>query len=156
MRPFVPVAAALLALLAAGCGSSDGDEDALVVSDGLAVVDAWVRPTPAGVNEAAIYITIENRDAPQDRLIALSSDRCMVVTPHLTVISDEIASMTEAVADEDQLALEPGGGVAMEPNGLHAMCLGLADPFELGERFDVVLQFSDHDPVRTPVVVEDR
>ena len=155
MRAPVPLAV-LLVTLVAGCGSGDGGGDAVVVSDGLAVVDAWVRPTPAGVNEAAIYITIENRDAPQDRLIAMSSDRCMVMTPHLTVISDEIASMTEAVADEDQLALEVGGGVEMKPNGLHVMCLGLADPFELGDRFDVVLQFSDHDPVRTPVVVADR
>ena len=151
----VALLAALLAV-AAGCGNDDGAGDAIVVSDGLAVVDAWVRPTPTGVNEAAIYITIENRDAPQDRLVALSSDSCMVVTPHLTVISDEIASMSEVDIDEDQLALEPGGAVEMEPNGLHAMCLGLADPFELGEQFDVVLQFSDHDPVRTPVVVEDR
>lgn len=155
MRP-AAFSTALLLAFAAGCGGGGDTGDAIVVSDGLAVVDAWVRPTPTGVNEAAVYITIENRDAPTDRLIGVSSDRCMVMTPHLTVITDEIASMTETDADDDQLALEVGGAVEMEPNGLHAMCLGLADPFELGQRFDVVLQFSDHDPVQTPVVVEDR
>ena len=154
MRPTALLVALLLVV--AGCGGGDDADDAIVVSDGLAVVVAWVRPTPTGLTEAAIYISIENRDAAPDRLIAMSCDRCMVMTPHLTVISDEIASMTEADPDQDQLALVAGGGVEMEPNGLHAMCLGLADPFELGERFDVVLQFSDHEPIRTPVVVEDR
>ena len=62
-------------LTAPACGSSD-ESPAAIVSDGFAVVDAWTRPSPPGVSEAAIYVTVENRDAPDDRLIGSSSDRC--------------------------------------------------------------------------------
>ena len=128
----------------------------LLEVDGLAVIEAWAPPTPAGVSEAAIYITIENRDAPDDRLIGVSSERCMVMAPHLTVINDDIASMSEADEDDDVLALVRGGRVVMEPNGLHAMCLGLDRPLVVGDEFDVVLQFKDHEPVAAPVTVRPR
>ena len=153
--------AAMVALLglAAGCGSGDdaGDSDGdVVVVDGFAVIDAWAPPTPTGVAEAAIYITVENRNAPDDRLIGVSSERCMVMTPHLTVISDDIASMTEADEDDDVLSLAAGDRVVMEPNGLHAMCLGLDEPLVVGDEFDVVVQFSAHDPIVAAVTVRPR
>lgn len=139
---------------ATGCGSSDESPSA-VESDGFAVIDAWTRPTPTGASEAAIYVTVENRDAPDDRLIGSSSDRCMVMHPHLTTISDDdVASMI--TAEGDVLGLARGGRVEMAPNGLHLMCLGLADPFEAGDRFEIELQFSTHDPVVANVAVEQR
>jgi periplasmic copper chaperone A len=144
-------AAVALALVA--CGGEG--PDALVVADGLAVLDAWTRPSPPTVDEAAIYVTVENRDAPDDRLIGATSDRCVVVTPHLTEIDeDDVARMTEAGAD--QLGLRAGDQVAMTPNGIHLMCLGLAAPLDAGERFDVTLRFSEHAPITVEVTVEQR
>lgn len=155
-----PTISTILALLGvvAGCAStgSGADDGRVVVVDGFAVLDAWAPPSPAGVAEAAIYITIENRDAPDDRLIGVSSERCMVMTPHLTVISDDIASMTEADDDDDVLSLGVGDRVVMQPNGLHAMCLGLDEPLVVGDEFDVVLQFSTHGPIAVAVAVRPR
>ena len=149
--------AAVLAL-AACAGGDDGGGDAagaLVVADGMAVLDAWTRPSPPTVDEAAIYVTVENRDAPDDRLIGASSDRCVVVTPHLTEFGDDqVARMTEAEAD--QLGLGAGERVEMTPLGMHLMCLGLADPFVDGERFALTLLFSDHAPIPVEVQVEHR
>lgn len=150
---------ALAALLVvAACGGADdsgGPGTALVNADGLVVTDAWTRPSPPGVDEAAIYITVENDDAPDDRLIGASSDRCTVVSPHLTRFDDNnIVTMTKA--DDDQLGLTRGEQVTMEPNGLHLMCLGLVDEFAAGERFTLTLRFSEHAPVDTPVTVEQR
>lgn len=155
-RPATLAAIVALVGLAAACGSGDDADGDAVVVDGFAVLDAWAPPTPAGVSEAAIYITIENRDAPDDRLIGVSSERCMVMTPHLTVISDEIASMTEADEDDDVLSLAAGDRVVMQPNGLHAMCLGLDEPLVAGDEFDVVVQFSTHDPIVAAVTVRPR
>lgn len=143
--------AGLLAL--AGCGG--GAADAIVEDDGLAVLDAWTRPSPPTVDEAAIYVTVENRGAPDDRMIAAESDRCVVVTPHLTELDeDDVARMTEA--DVDQLGLAAGGRVEMSPTGLHLMCLGLTDPLAEGDRFDLTLRFAEHDPVTVAVQVEQR
>lgn len=149
------VGAALLALAGCGAGGDGGRGDALVVSDGMAVLDAWTRPSPPTVDEAAIYVTVENRDAPDDRLIGASSDRCVVVTPHLTEFDDDqVARMTEAEAD--QLGLGTGERVEMTPIGMHLMCLGLAEPFVDGERFALTLRFSEHAPIPVEVQVEQR
>jgi copper(I)-binding protein len=142
--------AVTLALVACGDGT-----DALVVADGLAVLDAWTRPSPPAVDEAAIYVTVENRDAPDDRLIGATSDRCVVVSPHLTELGeDDVARMTEAGAD--RLGLRAGEQVAMTPNGMHLMCLGLDAPLADGDRFDVTLRFAEHAPITVEVTVEQR
>lgn len=149
------LAAALLVLAACAGGDDGGGDAALVVSDGMAVLDAWTRPSPPTVDEAAIYVTVENRDAPDDRLIGASSDRCVVVTPHLTEFDDDqVARMTEAEAD--QLGLGAGERVEMTPIGMHLMCLGLTEPFVDGERFALTLRFSEHTPIPVEVQVEQR
>lgn len=148
--------AGLVALALVGCGGSNGDAlDAAVVTDGFAVSEAWTRPSPPGVGEAAIYLSIENRDAPDDRFIGSVSDRCVVMRPHLTDIDDAgVASMI--TAEGDRLAIPSGGRLELVPNGLHLMCLGLAEPLALGDDFEVELRFSNHDPVSVPVVVANR
>lgn len=155
MRRVAAAAALVLAACGGGDGDGSGDNEALVVADGLAVLDAWTRPSPPTVDEAAIYVTVENRDAPDDRLIGASSDRCVVVTPHLTELDeDDVARMSEA--DADQLGLDRGQQVAMSPTGLHLMCLGLTEPFTDGERFALTLQFSEHTPITVDVHVTQR
>jgi copper(I)-binding protein len=147
-------AAAVLLLLSAGCGNAGGD-GAVVVEGGMAVLDAWTRPSPATADEAAIYVTIENRDAPDDRLIGAESERCVVVTPHLTELDDDdVARMSEA--GTDQLGLGAGETVEMSPNGLHLMCLGMSRPLDDGERIPLTLRFAEHAPVTVEVQVEQR
>jgi copper(I)-binding protein len=146
----------VLAVVAgASCGGSESGDPGTVVADGFEISDAWTRPTPPGRTEAAIYLTIENRDAAPDRFVGSASDRCLVMHPHLTTIDDGgVASML--TAEEDELALPTGRTLELVPNGLHVMCLGLADPLALGDTFDVELRFSEHEPVTVPVVVEQR
>lgn len=147
-------AAAVVALLLATAGCGNGD-DALLVDGGLAVLDAWTRPSPPTVDEAALYVTIENRDAPADRLIGAESERCVVVTPHLTELDeDDVARMSEA--DADQLGLGVGESVEMSPNGLHLMCLGLSEPLGDGDRLPLTLRFAEHTPITVEVSVEQR
>lgn len=142
-------------LLLPACGGGGAESDALLVDDGLAVLDAWTRPSPPTVDEAAIYVSVENRGAPADRLIAADSERCVVVTPHLTELDeDDVARMSEAGGD--QLGLGAGERVEMSPTGLHLMCLGLAEPLEDGDRFDLTLRFAEHTPVMVEVQVQQR
>lgn len=155
MKRAAAVAAAVAAVLGAtSCGNGDDPDGAIVVAGGMAVLDAWTRPSPPTVDEAAIYVTVENRDAPDDRLIGASSDRCVVVTPHLTMVDDDIARMVDA--DGDQLGLRRGERVEMTPVGLHLMCLGLVETFAVGDRFDVTLRFSTHPPITVTASVEQR
>lgn len=143
--------------LLSGCGSDEGAGGATdtVVADGMAIVDAWARPTAPGIDTGAIYLTVENRSAPDDRIVAAASARCATVVPHLTVVDDAgVASMPGILGDE--LHLPTGATVAMAPMGLHLMCLGLGAPLEEGATLDVTLDFDLHAPMTVTVAVENR
>lgn len=134
-----------------GCGGS-GEEAVVTRDGGMEIRDAWVRPTPPTAEEAAIYVEIENVDAPADRLLGGRSNRCLTVHPHLTTVDDEgVARMT--TTDAEQLALDPGTTLRLEPNGLHLMCVGLDRPLEEGDEVQLELVFERHTTIAVPVTV---
>lgn len=151
MRPSL-VALALAATAVAGCGSGEAGEQDAVVEDGMAVIDAWTRPTPPGVDSAAIYLTVENRDAPDDRIDGMTATACSTVVPHRTEIDDDgVASMPGII--DDELSLPTGSTVTMEPNGIHLMCLGIGAPLQAGQQFQLELGFRAHAPITVTVTV---
>lgn len=154
--PALAVAVAVGLATPAACGGADAGGDGGVREfDGLAVVDAWTRPTPGGIDTAAIYVTVENRSAAADSISGASSPQCATVVPHRTEIDDDgVASMPSTVGDE--LDLPVGGRVEMAPNGLHLMCLGLGAALEEGDDLDIQLDFRRHEPITFAVVVERR
>jgi copper(I)-binding protein len=139
---------ALAAVVVPACGA-DGGSTAVSVGD-MTVTDPWVRPTPPGVTEAAIYLAIRNA-GDDDRLLGARSDRCISVPVHATTIDDAgVARMRELTGDE--LDLPSGGSLALSPNGIHLMCVELDGRLEQGDTVDVDLVFERHPTV--PITVE--
>lgn len=145
MRHIVGLVA--LVLISASCGSDSG-------AGTITVIDPWTRPTPPGVDEAAIYMTIENDSPVADRLLSARSSGCMVVTPHLTEITDGVSRMT--ASGEDELDMASGARITMEPNGMHLMCLGVVEALTEGSRLPVTLQFAYGPSLDIEVAVERR
>jgi copper(I)-binding protein len=144
-----------VALVVGGCGNGDEPASALLVDGGVAVVDAWVRPSPPTADEAAFYISLELRGGADTALLAAASDRCLVVQPHATAIDDAgVASMGRAL--DDQLRITDDHPLEMEPNGTHLMCLGLTGALSEGEEIVVTIDLDGHDPIDVPVRVEQR
>ena len=145
--------AVFVSLLAGACGS--GDAPTSVASVGaITVTDPWVRPTPPGVTEAAIYLGIRN-DGEDDRLLGARSDRCISVPVHATTIDDAgVARMREL--DGDELDLPRGGSLALTPTGIHLMCVELDGVLEQGDAVDVDLVFEHHPSVSITVDVDAR
>ena len=153
-------AVAVFALGAAACGS-DGDE-------GVAVDGAWARTSPMSAEAGAAYFQISSGD--DDVLIGASVDSAVAdrVEIHETRMvemgddsMDEDAMGDEAMGDEAEggamegmgdvmqmvevgrIELPAGETVSLEPGGLHLMLLDLPDPLELGETFDITLDFEN-------------
>lgn len=144
----------MLVVSAAACGTGDPSADAGVASDGIVVVEAWTRPSPATVTDAALYVTLEHTAGPDDEIVAVASERCVTVVPHLTSFDDDgVATMT---AVGESLRLPEGGSIEMGPNGLHLMCLGIDAPFVAGDVFELDVGLAARGPVTVEVLVEDR
>ncbi len=137
------VALVTLALAAAACG---GDTSGV-----LEVTDAWTRTTPPGASAAAFYMTVENRTEVDDTLLSGSSDRCEIIEIHRSQITDGLMEMR--VATHDDLLVESGSTLVMEPTNLHVMCVGIVDPITDGDEVMLSLEFKNAGQVQVAVTV---
>lgn len=121
---------AMVALLVAACGSSDG----------VAVDNQWSRTSPMVTSAAAAYMDITA--SVEDRLIGASVDSSIAaaVEVHETSMNDEGAMMMQPVTGID---LPPGETVKLEPGGFHIMLLELVEPLETGQTYTLTLQFAE-------------
>lgn len=118
---------ALLGLLLAGPVSAEAPTAA----------NAWARATPPGADVAAVYVTLHG-GKEADRLLGASTPRASMTHLHSMAETGGMARMRPV----EGVDVPPGKNVALEPNGLHLMLMGLERPLVAGERFPLTLQFA--------------
>lgn len=146
MRTRSPLAAlgSIAAALVLTTCSADG-------SGVIEVVDSWAPSTPPGAPVAAIYLTIANGTGEDDRLTAVTSDRCGAIELHATQFEDGIMRMR--LADPDLLVVPAREQLEMVPGDLHVMCIDFSEPFKDGDQLQltVTLESAGELAVTTPV-----
>ena len=168
-RTTIGVAAAL-ALLLAACGSGEA-----VTADG-----AWARTSPTTASAGAVYMDLTSDEA--DRLVGASVDSSVAaatevhetveVGEHLGDAEMDEGEMDEGMSDDgdesgmegmgamtmqevEAIELSAGDTVNLEPGGYHIMLLDLVEPLEVGDTFDVTLDFETADDLVVTVEVRD-
>jgi copper(I)-binding protein len=119
------------------------------------VLGAWARATAAKMDgmdsmaeatpepgvlygPSAVYMTLENRGAAADRLVAARTDVAEVVEIHETQMENDVMRMRPL---EDGLEIAAGQRVALEPGGYHIMLLDLPRDLLPGEAIALTLVF---------------
>ncbi|MEN8235716.1 MAG: copper chaperone PCu(A)C [Actinomycetota bacterium] len=115
-------------LLAASCSSSSGE---------ITIDDPWGRATPEAAPASAFYLTIEGGDTA-DRLVSAESAACGTIELHETIITDGVMKMQHL---PNGIEIPAGGEAALEPGGLHVMCIGKLDDFTVGNTIALTLVF---------------
>ncbi|MGB5080447.1 MAG: copper chaperone PCu(A)C, partial [Burkholderiales bacterium] len=131
-------------LIAAGALAAGGAATAADIEVG----DAWSRPTPPGVEVGVAYFTITNHGR-NDRLLAASSPVAKRADLHLSRMEGGVMKMRHL----DSVEVRAGSPTAFEPNGRHVMLTGLKRQLKRGERFPLVLKFSNAGSVEVQVRV---
>lgn len=116
----------------------------------LLINGAWAPPPPGGVNQAAVYVTIENVGQGSDRLIGAETPVAARAMLHGHAMSDDIARMEERHAIE----IPARRGATLAPGGDHIMLVNLTRPLTEGERFPLTLTFERAGSVDITVSVE--
>jgi hypothetical protein len=157
-----------LAMLLAACGGAEA-----VTADG-----AWARTSPMMASAGAVYMDLTSEEP--DRLIGASVDGSIAATTevHETVEAeghmgdeDDDGMGEDMAGDEDMSEMEGMGAMTMqevetielgagdtvnlEPGGYHIMLLDLVEPLEVGDTFDVTLDFETADDLVVTVEVRD-
>jgi copper(I)-binding protein len=117
----------------------------------IAVQQAFARATPAGAKNGAVYMTIVNHGASEDRLVAASTPVAGRAELHRTIDEGGVMKMRPV----DAIPIPPAGGQAvLKPGGLHLMLLGLTAPLKLGQAFPLTLVFAKAGQLTVTVMVE--
>jgi periplasmic copper chaperone A len=135
MKNITRMLACAAALLALSGGSSRAQE---VKAGDLVIMQPWSRATPGGAKIAGGYLTIENKGAASDRLIAVSGDIAGKVEIHEMAMNNGVMTMRPL---EKGLEIEPGKTVKLAPGGYHLMLMDLKNPLKQGEKVPLELQF---------------
>ena len=137
-------AVALLATLVLVVGAC-GDDDA-----GITVEDAWARTSPMMATNGAAYMKIT---APSDDALVgavVSSSIADHAEVHEVVMGGEGEMTMQQI---QRLELPAGEEVSLQPGGYHVMFIDLAAPFEVGQTFDLTLEFENADDLVVEVEV---
>jgi copper(I)-binding protein len=115
----------------------------------ISVTDAWTRPTPAAGMNAAGYLTIVNRGARPERLIAAASPAAARVTLHQSVRQGAVMTMRAAPFIE----VPAHGQASLSPGGYHLMLEGVKRPLAVGQSVPVTLTFAGAGPSHISLAV---
>lgn len=104
----------------------------------LVISQAWSRATPGGAKVAGGYLTIENKGAAPDKLVAVSADIAGKAEVHEMAMDNGVMKMRML---DKGLVIDPGKTVKLAPGGYHLMLQELKGPFKQGDKVPVTLQF---------------
>lgn len=134
MKRKLLVVLALLAVLAlAAC-------DQASVEEGLAVEDAWVRPSPMAQGNGAGYMVITNNTGQDDALLGAGADFAETVEIHETVAMEGDMMGMQPV---ERIDIPAGESVSLEPGGYHVMFIGVAEALREGDTVTLTLNFEN-------------
>ena len=132
MRTSVQVLALLLAVLAPPVCAAEFHVGPLDISG------PYSRATPQGASVAAGYLTIKNTGTTADRLVGGSSDAAAKFEVHEMSMDNGVMKMRPI---QGGLEIKPGETVALKPQGLHIMFVGLKKPLKQGDHLKATLEF---------------
>jgi len=111
----------------------------------------WSRATPASAPSAGGYMTLTNKGAEPDRLIAVESGAAGRVEIHEMSMDGSIMRMRQL---ENGVVLAPGATVELKPGGYHVMFMQLKAPLQKGEHVPIVLVFEKAGRISVDMQVE--
>jgi len=121
-------------------------------SANVEIEHAFARVTSPLAQTAAVYFSIRNHGDDEDRLVRIEGDVADRIEIHSNVQDDN--GVMRMVELEDGISIVSGGTHLLAPGGDHIMLLGLTEPLEQGDVFELLLFFDVYFPVTVQVTVD--
>ncbi len=103
------------------------------------ITNATVREPLPGKSLSAGYFSLHNKGTAQIALVSVSSSNFGAVELHTHQMVDGMMQMTQV----DQMVVEPGQQVHLQPGGLHLMLFRPVQKISLGQQVQLRLHWSD-------------
>ncbi len=118
----------------------------------MVIEDAYARVSHTGAQTAAVYVSLRNHSDDDDRLFRIEGDVAERIEIHTHTQDD--AGVMRMVELEDGIAIPSGETHQLMPGADHIMLLGLTEPLEQGDTFELLLFFDVWLPETITVTVD--
>lgn len=109
-----------------------------VLANDVMVMDAFARASATSMAKAgAVYMTLTNKGAAPDRLLAASTPAAASAEVHESLEKEGVATMRPV----ENLEIPAGGSVELKPGSYHIMLMGLKAPLKKGGMIMLQLKF---------------
>jgi copper(I)-binding protein len=117
----------------------------------LEISHPWTRATPGTAQAGGGFVTITNKGAAPDRLVAARSGVSDRVEIHEMKMDGNVMRMREL---ENGLEIPAGATVMLKPGGFHIMFMGLKAPFAKDTKVPLTLVFEKAGSLDVELAVE--
>ena len=115
------------------------------------ITDAYGRSTGAS---GAVFLTITNPDATDDRLLSATTDAAEMAMLHTSMMdANGVMSMPELAGG---VVIPAGGAHALARGGDHIMLMGLTAPIKDGHTLRLILTFEQAGPIALDVIIDNK
>jgi len=105
----------------------------------LTIDHPWARETAPAQSVGGGFLSVANRGATEDRLLAASSPVAAQVQLHTMSMDGAVMRMRQVTGG---IAIPAHGTLELRPGGFHIMFIGLKRPLRQGERVPATLRFA--------------
>lgn len=139
-----------LVILAALAGGRAALAHEFKIGD-IEIIHPVARPTMGAALNSAVYLTIRN-DGEADTLVEIYGPDADKVELHESVMDGDVMTMQHL---EDGIEIPANGEIHLSPGGNHIMLMGLAEPLNVYDTFNLTLVFEKAGSVEVEVYVVD-
>jgi len=111
----------------------------LLFASGIEIKNPYARATPAGVNNSAAFMSVENDTNMDISIIKASSKVSKAVELHTMSMKNGIMKMYQV----PEIKVPAHGKIVLKPGGFHIMLIGLYKPLKVGQNITLALEFSN-------------
>lgn len=117
--------------------------------EGLKVEQLWARASLAGVRNGIVYGRLADDGHATVELVSASTP----VADHVEFHEHSMTAGVMTMRPLDNIKVEPGQVVTLEPGGMHMMLVDLKRPLTVGQSFPLTLKLADGDSLTVAVSV---
>ncbi len=105
----------------------------------LEISDAWIKNLPPSIPVRAGYLTLYNPTTMQQIVRHIDSPAFGRIEMHRTIEQEGMMRMEPV----EELIIEPGARLRLEPGGLHLMMMQTVNPTRPGDVIAIRLRYAD-------------
>lgn len=119
--------------------SQESSMPSLPAAGKIFITDAYAFATAPNANNGGAFMSIENADTVNDRLIGAKSNISKITEIHENIIDPDNGRMM--MRKIKALDIPQKGSVTLQPKGYHVMFIGLNAPLKIDNSFPLTLVF---------------